>query len=71
MFNGGTLPCLSLYSFSKLYSNTFVNDLDKVLSVTKDQIMLALSEEPTKIEEFTEALPKFSKSFHTINFDDP
>jgi len=41
-------------------SNTFANDLDKVLNVTKDQIIIALSSEPRHIKSFAEALPKFS-----------
>ena len=37
------------------------NDLDKVMDVTKDQILMALSNEPQTTEEFAKALPKFDK----------
>ena len=42
-------------------SNSFANDLDKVMDVTKDQILLALGNEPRTTEEFAKALPKFGK----------
>ena len=44
-------------------SNTFANDLEKVMDVTKDQILMALSKEPTSMDKFTEDLPKFGKGF--------
>ena len=44
-------------------SNTFANDLEKVMDVTKDQILMALSKEPTSMDKFTEDLPKFGKVF--------
>ena len=44
-------------------SNTFPNDLEKVMDVTKDQILMALSKEPTSMDKFTEDLPKFGKIF--------
>ena len=44
-------------------SNSFANDLDKVLDVTKDQILNALSNEPTTVENFAKSLQKYSKNF--------
>ena len=47
-------------------SNTFPNDLEKVMDVTKDQILMALSKEPTSMDKFTEDLPKFGKIFFLV-----